>query len=204
MEPTPISYPVLLETSAPARFARMQLLLRILLLAGIGILHQTLFGIFGALYLVLPVVAVIAISRNGGAGYGRSDARVLIGVLEWVVGFYAYLLFVTDRFPLRAEDRAVRLSIEVTGAPRVGGALARLLTTLPHAVVLGVLGIAAAVGAFVGALMVLVTESCPEGLRTFQRDIVAWIARVLAYHASLVEAYPPFSLTTDHPSTAHG
>jgi hypothetical protein len=191
------SYPVTLESRYSPRFDRVQILYRALWLAAIGLLHQTVGGLFVALYLILPVAAAIAISRNRGTGFGEDDRDALASVIDWAVSFYAYLLFVSDRFPLPSGKNATRLVIRPSGTPRVGSALARLLTTLPHAIVLCVLGFCAGLVAFVIVVTVLVSETCPEALRTFQRDVVAWGGRVLAYHASLVEAYPPFALGAD-------
>jgi hypothetical protein len=47
---------------------------------------------------------------------------------------------------------------------------------------------------FIAALLVVLTESYPEGLYDFQCGVLRWQARLFAYHASLVEAYPPCSL----------
>jgi len=187
------TYPVTLDVERPARFERVQVLFRLLILALLGVLHQTLGGLFCALYLLLPVVAAIAIGRKGTAGVRGEGVRGFVGAFDWLVGFYAYLLFVTDSFPGRADDRASHLWLQPTGSPSVGRALARLATSLPHAIVLAVLGVASALVAFVVAVSVLATERCPEPLHAFQRDVVAWMARFFAYHASLVEEYPPFS-----------
>jgi hypothetical protein len=48
------------------------------------------------------------------------------------------------------------------------------------------------------AIAILFTEHYPQALYSFQYDLVAWIARVLVYHASLVDTYPPFSLAAGH------
>lgn len=197
------SYPVTLEAERPRRYERVQVGLRVVLLCLLGLLHQTLGGVFGVLYLALPVVAALVIARKGTAGVRGDDVRAFVGALDWVVGFYAYLLFVTDSFPGRVADRASHLWVQPTGSPSVGRALARLVTSLPHAVVLAVLGVASGVVAFVIAVSVLVTERCPEALHAFQRDVVTWMARFFAYHSSLVEEYPPFSFGTAGSTHAH-
>jgi hypothetical protein len=48
----------------------------------------------------------------------------------------------------------------------------------------------------IAAIWVLIAETYPESLYGFQRGIVRWTARLLAYLASLVDTYPPFSLET--------
>ena len=197
-----ISYPAALETAFPPRFERVQVLYRVLLLIAVGFLHQMVGSLAGVLYLFLPLAAGLSIYRNGGIGLRHEETRAFISVIDWALSFYAYFLFVTDRFPL-AREREARLSIEAVGSPRVGSALTRLVTTLPHAIVLTVLGFASVIVAIAIAISVLVTGKCPDALHTFQRDVVAWIGRVLAYHASLVDTYPPFSLTTGDATHVH-
>jgi Domain of unknown function (DUF4389) len=118
------------------------------------------------------------------------DAPWLVSLLEWVVGFYAYMLFVTDAFPLGRRERAVRLHVTAGGAPSVGSSLSRLVTSIPHLLVLVLLGIPSIVIGVIAAFNILLFESYPEAMHSFQRDIAARIARLFAYHASLVDAYP--------------
>jgi Domain of unknown function (DUF4389) len=191
------SYPVLLQAGYPAHYERIQVLYRFLLLIALGVLHRTVGSVAFILYLFLPIVAAISISRNGGIALRNEDKHWFNSIIDWAVSFYAYFLFVTDRFPYRPDERSAWLSVQVIGAPRIGSALGRLVTTLPHAIVLSLLGFAASVIALVIGVAVLATGRCPDGLHTFQREVVAWIGRVLAYHASLVDAYPPFSLAAD-------
>jgi hypothetical protein len=197
MEPTiPAStvYPVSLAADMPDRFERVQVALRVLVCIGLGALQQSFGGLFGVLYLFLPIVAGILISRRGGAGFIAQDASWLTALLEWVVGLYAYVMFVSDRFPLDTRARPARLHVASEGTPSVGGALARLLTSLPHAVLLAVLGLACGVTSVIAGVAIVLSERYPAALWRFQRDVLAWSARVLAYHASLVTPYPPFSL----------
>ena len=49
-------------------------------------------------------------------------------------------------------------------------------------------------------LTVLFTERIPPSILAFQRGVLRWNARLVAYHASLVEEYPPFALDTDERS----
>ncbi len=62
--------------------------------------------------------------------------------------------------------------------------------------VLGLLGIVSAVIWLIAAVMVLIQENYPDGLYNFQRGVLRWEARLLGYHASLVDQYPPFALDT--------
>jgi hypothetical protein len=55
--------------------------------------------------------------------------------------------------------------------------------------VLSILAIVSAVIWIIAAVIVLVQENYPDGLYNFQRGILRWEARLLGYHASLVEQY---------------
>jgi hypothetical protein len=113
------------------------------------------------------------------------------------MGLYAYLLFVTDRFPLPSNERVVRVIVRPGAAPTALRAVLRLVTSLPHAFMLAVLGAIACLVSLVAALSILIAGRYPATLQGFQRDVVAWMTRVFAYHAALVEPYPPFLLGGD-------
>jgi hypothetical protein len=72
----------------------------------------------------------------------------------------------------------------------------RIITAIPHAIVLAILGVVAAILAIIAAVMILVGESYPEGIFDFLRGYVRWQARVYAYLAGLVDEYPPFAFDT--------
>jgi hypothetical protein len=197
MEATQAAYPVRIEVQPPATFKRVQLLVRLLVLVAIGMIHESGPGLFGLVYFLLPVVAAVLITQRGGAGYLERDAPWLCSVLEWVVGFYAYMLFVTDTFPLDKRDRVLQLRVAVDGHPSVGSALARLLASLPQLIVLFFVGIISGIVAVIAAIGILLFETYPEALRSFQQEVVGWLARLFAYHGSLVQKYPPFGFARE-------
>ena len=116
--------------------------------------------------------------------------------MRWLVAADAYLRLLTDRFPTEAPERLVQFDVRTTGVPSVGTALLRLVYSIPSAVVLVILGIAATFTGIVAACFVLVQETYPEALYEFHRAYVRWVARLLAYHSSLVAEYPPFAIDT--------
>lgn len=187
------AYSVQIEVAPNLQFKRVQLLLRVLVVAALGMLHRSDVGLFGLLYFFLPVIAAILVAQRGGARYLESDAPWLLLLLEWVLGFYAYMLFVTDVFPLGREERAVRLRVTPAGTPTVGSALLRLLASLPFLLMLALIGIGSFVISLIAALNILLFEAYPEAMRSFQQDVVGWMARLFAYHASLVDEYPSLS-----------
>jgi hypothetical protein len=117
--------------------------------------------------------------------------------LRFIVGGYAYLALLTDKLPGDATS-GPNSQFEVTpgGTPTVGGTLARIILAIPHAIVLAILGVVAAILILFAAVMILVRQSYPAPVYNFLRGWVRWQARVLAYLASLVDEYPPFSLSS--------
>lgn len=199
-----MTYPVHLEVHSPARFDRVQLALRLAVGLVLGAFGITFGWIFGLLYAALPALAAIAIGARGASSYRDEAAPRIVGVLEWLVAFHAYMMLLTDRFPVERARADVRLRIDVGGRPTVGSALVRLLTSIPLALAMFVLAMVGGVLWVIGVLAILFAESQPDFVLTFQRVVLRWQARWLAYHASLVEPYPPFHLDAEEPPATSG
>src|SRR2546427_827711 len=113
-----MSYPVSFEVDRPPEFRRVQVVLRLALLIVISWIGHP----FGLLWLGLPLVAAILISRKGGQRYLDEDGAKLTGVLRWIVAVIAYLALLSDRLPGGGED-TVRFEVKRSGSPTVGSAL---------------------------------------------------------------------------------
>ncbi len=187
-------YPVVFDITRPEKFERTQVFLRIIIVIIISIVSSAVGWIFGLVYLVLPVLAAILISNRGRERFIEEEGARLTGWLRWLVAFYAYLTILTDRFPTERPGEIVRFEVRAGGSPTVGSALLRLIYSIPSAFVFLLLGIVSVIVWLIAAVMVLIRESYPEGLYNFQRGVLRWEARLLGYHASLVEEYPPFAL----------
>jgi hypothetical protein len=68
--------------------------------------------------------------------------------------------------------------------------------SIPSAFVLAILNIVGFIIWIIAAISVLIQENYAEGLYNFQLALNRWQARLLAYHASLVDDYPPFAIDT--------
>ncbi len=189
-------YPVRFDTARAVRFERPQVALRVVLLVVLWLLGGSLGWILLAVYVALPLYAGISISGRGGLRFLTDERQRLTAVIRWVVALFAYLGLVVDRFPTGDTKELVQLDIDTQGEPTVGSALLRLLTSIPNALVLAILGIAFWLVWIVAAVTILIKETYPASLYGFQRAIIRWLARLLGYHASLVEDYPPFSIDT--------
>ena len=184
--------PAVFDVGYQERFDRVQVVMRVVILLLIAIIGIPIWLI---LYLGLPVLAALMVSQKDGTRYLAEDATRATRWLRWIMAATAYLWILTDRIPGSGEE-AVRFEVEPSGNPTPGSALLRIITAIPSAIVLAVLGFVSAIVWVVAAIWVLVGETYPEALFAFQRGVLRWLARLLAYVASLVEPYPPFSLDT--------
>ena len=73
----------------------------------------------------------------------------------------------------------------------------RFIFAIPHLIIIGALGYAVGVTAFIAWLVILFTGKCPEGLAKFHAGYIRWSARSTAYVYLLSGRYPPFSLDDD-------
>jgi len=191
-------YPVVFDVGRPARYDRAQVALRILILALLGALSAPLGWLFGVLYLALPAIAAVGISSRSAATFQVELSGDVVRIIRWVLSFYAYLLLLTDRFPQwSVPESLVRFEVTPSGTPTVGTALLRLVYTVPYALVLAVFGCAAALIWVICLVSVLAGAGVPRGLYDFLRGVMRWQARLFAYHASLVDEYPPWSFDTE-------
>ena len=186
-------YPVVFDVTPPERYDRVQLLLRLLILAVLGLVGVSGGWLVMLLYLALPLAAAIVIEGRGAEEYLVKTAPGIERMLRWLLSFSAYMTFLSDRFPT-GSSTLVRFDVTPTGIPTRTGALLRLLISLPEALILAVLGMVAGVVSFVSCLCVLFSAQVPDALIVFQRGVIRWEARLAAYHASLVDIPPPYAL----------
>jgi len=196
------SYPVHYAVPYPTRFTRLQLLLRILVFCVLGMVGLS----FGLALLVgfaaLPVFAALRLTSRGDAphAYVTEDGPRVTALLRWFAAVSAWAGLIADELPRRSPDETVRVEVDPDARPTPGSALVRLITGIPSAIVLGAL---CWVGMFVwiwAALSVLVREHVGVHAFNYLVGLQRWSIRLLAYQASLVDEYPPFSFS-DEPAT---
>lgn len=202
-----IEYPVRYQVERTPRFTRLQLLVRFLAFCALGVLGVSFGTIFAFAYLALPIFAAARLAGDRGDPYVTADGPRVVGVLRWFAAVSAWAGLVVERLPGRAPDETVRLHVDFTARPTSASAVTRILYGLPSALVLSILG---CVGAFVwlwAALGVLFRERIGSGAFDYLVGLQRWSLRLLAYQASLVDEYPPFSLsdqTSPSPPAAFG
>ena len=179
------------EVERPTAFQRAHVFLRLALLVVVGWFGHP----WGLLWLGLPVVAAILVSQKGGQRFLDENGPALTRALNWVLDLVAYLALLTDKLPGGGEH-PVRFRVERSGTPTIGSALLRILYAIPSLVVLAFLAFVGAIVWLIAVVRVLAEESYPESLWRILLLVVRWEAYLLAYLASLVDHYPPFSLET--------
>jgi hypothetical protein len=185
-------YPVRIDPLSPPHFDRAQVLLRIALAMMLAWLGLTAGWLVCLLFAALPLIAAIAISSVGSDRYLKEVAPRVWSALDWLLGLSAYMLLLVDRFPIE-DAPSVVTEIRYTGHPTIASALSRLVTSLPSGIFLMLLWCVSSVLWIVAALAVLIGMAMPQSILAFQRGVLRWQARLVAYHASFIAEYPPWS-----------
>jgi hypothetical protein len=191
------TYPVHYNVKQPERFTRLQLLIRVVAFIALGVLGLSFGSVFAFAFLALPVYAASRLAyRDDARVYLDEDGPRVVKALHWLAALSAWAGLITDNLPSRQPEEAVSLRVEDTGVrPTAPSAIWRVLLGLPSALVLTLLYW---IGAFVwlwAALSILVTERVGRGAFEYLVGLQRWTVRLLAYQASLVDEYPPFSFS---------
>jgi hypothetical protein len=180
-------HPVHLYVERGGRPGRIHVVLRLVLMLALGCFSFN--RLYGLIYLAVPALVALGILHRGAGRYMAADAPRIVHGLRWVAAALAYLSLLTDA-PPTLEPGPVELSIEPSGTPTATSALLRLVTSLPALVLVVVLWIVASVCWVLGAVCILVARRLPGALASFLLLTLRTEVRLLAYHLSLVEAYP--------------
>ena len=196
------TYPVHYAVEAPGRFTRVQLLIRVVAFCALGLLGLSFGVLMMFAYLALPAFAASRLAtRNGQAGaYLAEDGPRVIAALRWVAAIGAWTGLIAEHLPEKSPEETVRVDIAAAANPTPSSALWRVFTGLPSAIVLALL---CWLGMFVwlwAALSILISERIGSGAFHYLVGLQRWSIRLLAYQASLVDEYPPFSFTDVTPA----
>jgi hypothetical protein len=199
MSPTP--YPVHFAVERPARFTRVQLLLRLVALIVLGMFGVTFGTLFLLGYVALPVYAASRIaSLESAREYTRRDGALLMKGLHWFAAVSSWLGLVAERLPAAEPEETVWLTLEhATTRPNPVEAILRIFSGLGSALVLALLCWLGVFAWLWAAVTIVVREQMGQGVFSYLLGLQRWSVRLLAYQACLVDEYPPFSFT-DAPS----
>jgi hypothetical protein len=187
-----MSAEVQLDLPQPTQLSRAHLLVRLLIAMVLGVLTRAVGWPGGVLYLVLPAFAAIRVSQHGPVRYLGSDGPRLVRLLDWLLGFLAYMALLTDDLPT-ADRMRVRCAFVPAGAPDVASVALRIFTSIPAALVTLVLSFVGGILVLVQMVFVLVVQHYPRPFFEYQAGLLRVQARLLAYHASLTDTYPSLS-----------
>jgi hypothetical protein len=220
---TPSVYPLRVEGTLDSPLSRWLWLVKWVLV----IPHVIVLAFLWLAFIVLWVVALLAILFTGR--YPRAIFDFNVGVLRWTwrVGFYSYSALGTDRYPpftlADVPDYPARLDVEYPQSLSRGLVLVKWwLLALPQYLIVSVFaggawgGLNAAndhmtwssAGGLTGLLVLiagvvlLFTGRYPKAIFDFVMGMNRWVARVAAYAALMTDAYPPFRLDMGGPDTA--
>jgi hypothetical protein len=188
--------------------------------------HVVVLFVLWAAFTLLGIVALVAIVVTGR--YPRPIFDFNLGVMRWSwrVGYYAYGVLGTDRYPpfSLAEEPDYPATVDVEYPEQLSRGLALVkwwLLAIPHYLVLAILigggtwfawGLGdsswAWGGSLVGLLVLIAaivqtfTGSYPRALFDIILGIHRWALRVAGYAGLMTDRYPPFrfDLGGDEPS----
>ena len=211
----PSAYPLRVEGELDGHLSRWLRLVKWILV----IPHVIVLVFLWIAFIVLWVVALVAIFVTGR--YPRAIFDFNVGVLRWSwrVGFYSHSALGTDRYPpftlADVPDYPARLNVEYPQELSRGLALVKWwLLAIPQYLIVGIFagGAWLAVNGgdsdsmwgsgggligllvFIAAIVVLFTGRYPKPLFDFTMGMNRWCYRVAAYAALMTDAYPPFRL----------
>ena len=195
-------YPVRYSVKQPERFTRLQLLIRVVAFIALGALGLSFGSLFAFAYLALPVYAASRLAaRDDARAYLDQDGPRVVLALRWFAALCAWAGLITETVPARQPDEAVHLQVENTAVrPTSVSAILRALVGLPSALILMLLYCVGALVWLWAALSILVTERIGRGAFDYLVGLQRWTVRLLAYQASLVDEYPPFSFSDVPPA----
>jgi hypothetical protein len=158
-------------------------------------------------------------ARDAGTGAGAIGGSILLAIWatilvkgripHWLFNFqvglnrftsraYSYFALLTDKYPAFEGDWVLTYEVDYPDRLSRWKVLVwKLITSIPHFIVLFFLGIAAFVVIIIGWFAILFTGAFPRGLHAFVVGVLRWWARVTAYFESLTDEFPPYSLEED-------
>lgn len=195
------TYPLHYHVAPPLRFTRLQLLIRFVAFCALGAIGLSFGAVLICAYLALPVIAAVRVSSRGSEAYVDGDGPHVFRALRWFAAVSAWVGLITDQLPSKTPEETVTIDIDTTVRPQPtpSSAIWRVVSGLPSAFALCILGCIGAVVWLWAAVSILFVQRVGRGAFHYLVGLQRWSIRLLAYQASLVDEYPPFALSEDLP-----
>ena len=161
----------------------------------LAIPHFLILYALNIAFEVISFIAFFAVLFTKEYPQGLFDFAV--GTRRWELNVAAYASFIRDEYPPFSFDAGlypVTLDVDYPQDLARFAPLYKWILAIPHAIILAVLGIVAAVAVVVAGFVVLFTKKYPEGIYKFVVGYYRWRERVTLYVLFMTDVYPPFSL----------
>ena len=186
----------------------------------LAIPHYFVLALLWLAYVVLTLVAGVAILFTGR--YPRSIFDFNVGVMRWSwrVHYYTYAALGTDRYPpftlAEVPGYPAKLTVDYPEQLNRPLVLVKWLLVIPHLIIVGVFagggiwlttttdtgprGFQWAAGGLIGVLVLfaaialLFTGRYPRPIFDFVLGMDRWVVRTGAYFALMTDEYPPFRM----------
>jgi hypothetical protein len=186
------AYPVRFDVDYPERQSRWKALFRIVLAIPVllyaGIMSWALYGVVWLFWLIVLL-------------RGRSPRwlfEFMVATSRGIARSQAYLYLLTDAYPPFEGAHAAHLDVRYPERiARRKLIVWKLLTSIPHFVVMQALTAAALAVIAIAWFAIIFGQQFPKGLHRFVTGLLRWQARVYAYVISLTDEFPPYSTSAE-------
>ena len=208
--PPAAPYPVRLWVEYPEKLSRLSTFFRLILVIPVLFFLALVGGASFQWFAADEGARNVSLGGAGGIIAAIWATIIVRGriprwLFDFQVGFhrfayraYAYFGLLTDRYPAFEGDWDLQYQVDYPDRiSRWRILFWKLITSIPHFIVLAFLTIAAFFVTFIAWFAILFTGQYPRGLHAFSVGVLRWGARVTAYFESLTDVFPPFSLDED-------
>ncbi len=183
-------YPVTFEAAYAECMSRWKTLFRIFLAIPVLIFWAVVSSAADAVILA----SWLAIIVRGRIPRWLFD--FFIALYRWQLRALGYCLLLAEVYPPFEGDYPINFDVRYPERLiRWKVAIWKLITSIPHFIILSFLGVGALLVTILAWFFILFAGRYPRGMFDYVAGVVRWSTRVNAYLLSLTDEYPPFNLS---------